>query len=216
MRQCIHNTHISYIDTCTLVIDIFLHWQQWSLGRWRTLFGTTKNVLCAAIRLCASPRHFLIWMRAVGQRRRADYRGVFLLNYALLRWMRQRIHNTLTVVVRYLRRMGNKTIPDSGDPRLDPPFVVGIDQSVVDSYSLDCLHIDTPYCKWVTGLFEKCVKTSHSYYEDDILKWRKDSMSFQASLVTTRRILSIYILPRIMLMSIVCIASRMKFSFTWV
>ena len=46
------------------------------------------------------------------------------------------------MVDRYLRLMGDKTIPDSAEPRLqsfDPPFVAGIDQPhhvVVDSYNL--------------------------------------------------------------------------------
>ena len=57
-------------------------------------------------------------------------------------WSRQRIHNTLIVVDQYLRLMGDKTIPDSAEPRLEsfyPPFVAGIDlphQGVVDSYNL--------------------------------------------------------------------------------
>ena len=40
--------------------------------------------------------------------------------------------------------MGDKTIPDSAEPRLEsfyPPFAVGIDlphQGVVDSYNLGC------------------------------------------------------------------------------
>ena len=57
-------------------------------------------------------------------------------------WTRQRIHNTLIAVDRYLRLMGDKTIPESAEPRLEsfyPPFVAGIDlphQDVVDSYSL--------------------------------------------------------------------------------
>ena len=50
-------------------------------------------------------------------------------------------HNALIVVDRYLRLMGDKTIPDSAEPRLEsfyPPFVAGIDlphQGVVDSYN---------------------------------------------------------------------------------
>ena len=40
-------------------------------------------------------------------------------------WTRQRIHNTLIVVDRYLRLMGDKTIPDEAEP-----------QGVVDSYNL--------------------------------------------------------------------------------
>ena len=61
--------------------------------------------------------------------------------------MGQTIHNTLIVVDRYLRLMGNKAIPDSAEPRLEsfyPPFVEGIDQpyqGVVDSYQ-NPLHFD--------------------------------------------------------------------------
>ena len=54
----------------------------------------------------------------------------FLLKYAFYRWTRQRIHNNLSVVDRCLRLMGDKTIPDSAELRLDsfyPPFVAGID-----------------------------------------------------------------------------------------
>ena len=46
------------------------------------------------------------------------------------------------LVDRYLRLMGDKTIPDSAEPRLEsfyPSFVAGIDlphQGVVDSYNL--------------------------------------------------------------------------------
>ena len=48
----------------------------------------------------------------------------------------------LDVVDRYLGFMGDKTIPDSAEPRLEsfyPPFIAGIDlphQGVVDSYNL--------------------------------------------------------------------------------
>ena len=48
----------------------------------------------------------------------------------------------MIVVDRYLRFMGDETIPDSVEPRLKlvyPPFVAGIDQphqGVVDSYNL--------------------------------------------------------------------------------
>ena len=69
-------------------------------------------------------------------------------------WTRQRIHNTLIVVNRYLRLMGDKTIPDSAEPRLEsfyPPFVAGIDlphQGVVDSYSL--VHPGVRDKRWVS------------------------------------------------------------------
>ena len=68
-----------------------------------------------------------------------------MLKYAFYQWTRQRIHNTLIVVDRYLQLMGDKMIPDSAEPRLEllyPPFVTGIDlphQSVVDSYNLQCV-----------------------------------------------------------------------------
>ena len=34
-------------------------------------------------------------------------------------WTRQRIHNTLIVVDRYLRLIGDKIIPDTAEPRLE-------------------------------------------------------------------------------------------------
>ena len=38
-----------------------------------------RNVLCVAISARATPRHFLIWMRTMGQLQHAGYRGVFML-----------------------------------------------------------------------------------------------------------------------------------------
>ena len=63
------------------------------------------------------------------------------LRYAFYRWTRQRIHNTLIVIDRYLRLMGDS---DTTELRLEsfyPPFVAGIDltlphQGVVNSYNL--------------------------------------------------------------------------------
>ena len=78
-------------------------------------------------------------MMMVGQLQHTDYHSVFMLKYAFYQWTRQRIHNTLIVVDRYLRLMGDKTIPDSSEPRLESfytPFVACIDlqhQDVVDS-----------------------------------------------------------------------------------
>ena len=72
-------------------------------------------------------------------------------------WTRQRIHNTLIVVDRYLRLMGDKTIPDSAELRLEwfyPPFVAGIDQphqGVVDSY----IHCPS-YCSWQCPRHASC------------------------------------------------------------
>ena len=78
----------------------------------------------------------------MGQLRHADYRGVFMLSVFFVDERDKKIHNTLSVVDRYLRFMGDKTIPDSAEPRLEsfyPPFVAGIDlphQGIVDSYNL--------------------------------------------------------------------------------
>ena len=58
---------------------------------------------------------------------------VFTLKYTFIGvywWTRQIIHNTSILVDRYLRLTGDKTIPDSAEPRLEsfyPPFVAGID-----------------------------------------------------------------------------------------
>ena len=92
----------------------------------------------------AIKRDYLIWMTTVRQPTKRQRSCVLTLKYTCICvywWTRQRIHNTLIVVDRYLRLMGDKTIPDSAEPRLEsfyPPFVAGIDlphQGVVDSYS---------------------------------------------------------------------------------
>ena len=90
-------------------------------------------------------RHFLIWMTTVRQPTKRRCSCVLTLKYAftcVYWWTRQRIHNTLIVVDRYLELMGDKTIPDSAEPRLESfyhPFIAGIDlphQGVVHSYNL--------------------------------------------------------------------------------
>ena len=84
-------------------------------------------------------------------------------------WTRQRIHNTLIVVDLYLRLMGDKTIPDSAEPRLEsfyPPFVAGIDlphQGVVDSYNLD----------GNDGFNVKLNVTTVIPIDDDTLTWKR-------------------------------------------
>ena len=119
--------------------------QEFLLDGWQYL----EPHIHVAIRARVTSRHFLVWMRTVGQLRQAGYRGVFMLLYALYRWTRQIIHNTLIVVDRYLRRMG--------EPRLEssyPPFVADIDpphQGAMDSYSVH-IHIFRTY--FVTRL--KC------------------------------------------------------------
>ena len=78
-----------------------------------------KNVLRIAIRAPATPCHFLIWMGTVGQWRDTDYHDVFVLKYDFNQWARQRIHNTLIVVDRYMQLMWDKMIPDSAEPYLE-------------------------------------------------------------------------------------------------
>ena len=92
---------------------------------------------------------FLFGFRRWDKLRYADYRDVFRLKHAFYQLTRRRIHKTLIVinrylqlvgdyknplhldvVDRYLRRMGDKTIPDEAPPSLKsfyPPWVAGID-----------------------------------------------------------------------------------------
>ena len=139
-QQSIHDTKISYIDRCTTVFDIFVHIHMvWVLMDEMRYFASQIIVTAHAIK-----RHFLIWMTTVRQPTKRRRSCVLTLKYTFICvywWTRQRIHNTLIVVDRYLRLMGDKTIPDSAEPRLEsfyPPFVAGIDlphQGVVDSYN---------------------------------------------------------------------------------
>ena len=108
------------------------------------LFFIVNNRLGVTITMHAIKRHFLIWMTTVRQptKRRCSCVSTLKCTFiCVYLWTRQRIHNTLIVVDRYLRLMGDKTIPDSAEPRLEsfyPPWVAGIDlphQGVVDSYN---------------------------------------------------------------------------------
>ena len=115
-----------------------------SLYGWHAVFCITNNHHDVTITTHAIKRHFLIWMTTVRQPTKRRCPCVLTLKYTFICvywWTRQRIHNTLIVVDRYLRLMGDKTISDSAEPRLEsfyPPFVAGIDlphQGVVDSYN---------------------------------------------------------------------------------
>ena len=116
-----------------------------SLNGWHVLFRITNNLHDVTITTHAIERHFLIWMTTMRQPTKRRPSRDFTLKYTYIGvywWTRQRIHNTFIVVDRYLRPMGDKTIPNSAEPRLKsfyPPFVAGIDlphQGVVDSYNL--------------------------------------------------------------------------------
>ena len=124
-----------------------------SLNGWHVLFCIVNNRHGVTITTHAIKRHFLIWMTTVRQPTKRWCSCVLTLKCTCICvywWTRQRIHNTLIVVDRYLRLMGDKTIPDSAEPRLEsfyPPFVAGIDlphQGVVDSYNLCLLRIFGP------------------------------------------------------------------------
>ena len=116
----------------------------WSFNGWHSLFCIANNHYGVTITTHAIKRHFLIWMTTVRQPPKRQSSCLLTLKYTFICvywWTRRRIHNTLIVVDRYLRLMGDKTIPDSAEPRLEsfyPPFIAGIDlphQGVVDSYS---------------------------------------------------------------------------------
>ena len=122
---------------------IYLHGL--SLNGWHDVFCITNNRHDVTITTHAIKRHFLIWITTVRQPTKRRCSCVLTLKYTFICvnwWTRQRIHNTLIVVDVYLRPMGDKTIPDSAEPRLEsfyPTFVAGIDlphQGVVDSYNL--------------------------------------------------------------------------------
>ena len=111
-----------------------------SLNGWHAVLCITNNRHDVTIATHAIKRHFLIWVTTS----KCRCSCVLTLKYTfncVYWWTRQRIQNTLIAVDRYLRLMGDKTIPDSAEPRLEslyPPFVAGIDlphQGVVDSYS---------------------------------------------------------------------------------
>ena len=114
-----------------------------SLNGWHAVCCTTNNRHDVTIMTHAIKRHFLIWMTMVRQPTKRRCSCVLTSKYTFICvywWTRQRIHNTI-VVDRYLRRMGDKTIPNSAEPRLESfylPFVAGIDlphEGVVDSYN---------------------------------------------------------------------------------
>ena len=139
--------HIDVVDrqmyNCVWYFCIYLYGS--SLNGWHAVCCITNNRHDVTITTHAIKGHFFIWMTTVRQPTKPRCSCVLTLKYTFICvywWTRQRIHNTLIVVDRYLRLMGDKTIADSAEPRLEsfyPPFVAGIDQphqGVVDSYNL--------------------------------------------------------------------------------
>ena len=121
-----------------------------SLNEWHTLLFIANNRHGVTITTHAIKRHFLIWITTVRQPTKRPRTCVLTLKYTFICaywWTRQRIRNTLIVVDRYMRLMGDKTIPDSAEP-----FVAGIDlphQGVVDSYNLHESQVSIYHNQWV-------------------------------------------------------------------
>ena len=116
-----------------------------SFNVWHALLCIANSRHGVTITTHAIKRHFLVWLTMVRQPTKRRRSCVLTLKYSFICvywWPRQRIHNTLIAVDRFLRLMGDKTIPDSAEPRLEsfyPPFIAGFDlphQSVVDSYKV--------------------------------------------------------------------------------
>ena len=82
-----------------------------SLNGWHALLCIANNCHGVTITTHATRRHFLVWMTMVRQPTKRRCSCALTLRYTFICvywWTRQRIHNTLIVVDRYLRRMGIK------------------------------------------------------------------------------------------------------------
>ena len=119
------------------------------LNVWHALLCIANNRHGVTITPHSIKRHFFIWMTKVRQPTKRRRSCVLTLIYTFIcvyLWTRLRINNTLIAVDRYLRLMGDKTIPDSAEPRLEsfyPPFVAGIDLpqiQIQDSDSIYFIH----------------------------------------------------------------------------
>ena len=123
MKWPIYPKHLigirGYIDTCNKIFMTPIYHTSTAIQLWLIFFRT--GVLVDGIHYLAPQQNRIlrrhkslcnsaplpIRMRIVGQLRHADYRGIFILEYAFYRWTRQRIHDTLIVVDRSLRFMGD-------------------------------------------------------------------------------------------------------------
>ena len=109
------------IQLCLIFLYIYLYGL--SLNGRHTLFRIVNNRHGVTITTHAIKRHFLIWMTTVRHPTKRWCSCVLTFKFTFICvywWTRQRIHNTLFVVDRYLRLMGDKTIPDSAEPRFIP------------------------------------------------------------------------------------------------
>ena len=114
------------------------------LNGWYALLCIANNRHGVTITTHEIKRHSLIWVMMVKQPTKSQRSCVLNVKYTFICvcwWTTHKIHYTLIVVDRYQRLMGDKTFPDSAEPRLEsfyPPFVPGIDlphQGVGDSYN---------------------------------------------------------------------------------
>ena len=114
-QRCRRSTNVQ------LCLIFCIHLFGLSLNRRHASFCITNNRHDITITTHAIKRHFLIWMTTVRQPMKRRCSRVLTLRYTFICvywWTRQRIHNTVIVVDRYLRLMGDKTIRDSAEPRL--------------------------------------------------------------------------------------------------
>ena len=82
-----------------------------SLNGWHALFCIVNNRHGVTITTHAIKRHLLVWMTTLRQPTERRCSSVLTLKCTIICvywWTRQRIHNTLIVVDRYLRLMGIK------------------------------------------------------------------------------------------------------------
>ena len=111
------NTHNkeSLIQRCRRSINVQLclifctYLYSLSLNGCHALFCIANNRHGVTITMHAIRRHFLIWVTTVRQPTKRRCSCVLTLKYAFIYvywWTRQRIHNTLIVIDRYLRLMG--------------------------------------------------------------------------------------------------------------
>ena len=103
--QDVIDRHSTPVKLC---FDIFLYWWEWSLGGWHTLFCTTSNrwlrhhkATCNNAALHYLDPLTLIIVRQMGT---CWYCIVFRSKYVFYQWTRQRIHDKLNVVDRYMTR----------------------------------------------------------------------------------------------------------------
>ena len=125
--------NMSYIETCSIVIDTFYIGRNWALTDDIHYLEPQKHPLRRNKGTCNSaPLPYLADNGGTTATRWLSRR--FCVKICFLRWTRQSIHNTLIIVNRYLRLMGDKTILDEAPSRIVLSPIHLPHQGVVDSY----------------------------------------------------------------------------------